>query len=33
MRSAPVTWIALWSAAGVIALGVCLTTRLRQPAA
>ena len=33
MRSAPVAWIALWIAAGVIALGVCLTTRMRQPAA
>ena len=33
MRSAPVAWIALWIAAGVIALGVCLTTRVRQPTA
>lgn len=33
MRSAPVAWIALWLAAGVIALIVCLTTRIRQPAA
>lgn len=33
MRSAPVAWIALWLAAGVIALLVCLTTRIRQPAA
>jgi len=33
MRSAPVVWIALWIAAGVIALGVCLTTRMREPAA
>jgi hypothetical protein len=33
MRSAPVAWIALWIAAGVIALGICLTTRVRQPTA
>jgi hypothetical protein len=33
MRSAPVAWIALWIVAGVIALVVCLTTRLRQPVA
>ena len=33
MRSAPLAWIALWLAAGVIALGVCLMTRTRQPAA
>jgi hypothetical protein len=33
MRSAPVAWIALWIVAGVIALVVCLTTRMRQPAA
>jgi hypothetical protein len=33
MRSAPVAWIALWIAAGVIALVVCLTTRMRQPTA
>jgi len=33
MRSAPAAWITLWIAAGVIALGICLTTRARQPAA
>ena len=33
MRSAPVAWTGLWLAAGVIALIVCLTTRIRQPAA
>jgi hypothetical protein len=33
MRSAPVAWVALWIVAGVIALLVCLTTRMRQPAA
>ena len=33
MRSAPVAWTGLWLAAGVIALLVCLTTRIRQPAA
>lgn len=33
MRSAPMAWIALWIAAGAIALGVCLTTRIRQPTA
>jgi hypothetical protein len=32
MRSAPVAWITLWLVAGVIALGVCLTTRVRHPA-
>ena len=33
MRSAPMAWIALWIGAGVIALGICLSTRMRQPAA